>query len=115
MLNLPGFKTVLLLASAALWLAPPTPLRADDRMTAGEFLARCDRFDADCRTEFVAGLQAVYEGKLACPPRIDVNTPITPWLDYMHRRVLENPGLADADNNRLQLEAFQYLWPCPEN
>jgi hypothetical protein len=95
-------------------LAPRTMALADAPMTAKEFLARCDRLDPGCRSEFVAGLQAVYVGGLSCPPRIDVNTPITPWLDYMHRRVTETPSLADSEKNNLQLEAFMHLWPCPK-
>jgi len=101
-------------ASMALLLALPTMARAAEQ-TAREFLAQCDRFDPNCRVEFVAGLQAVYSGDLACPPQIDVNTPISPWLDYMHLRVRENPDLADADKNLLQLMAFKHLWPCPTN
>ena len=81
----------------ALLLALPTMARAADQ-TAREFLAQCDHFDPNCRTEFVAGLQAVHSGGLACPPQIDVNTPISPWLDYMHRRVLENPDCKYAPN-----------------
>lgn len=105
---------VLLLSISAATLAPRPAVLADEQMTAREFLAACDRLDPGCRNEFEAGLQAVYEGKLACPPRIDVNTPITPWLDYMHRRVAESPSLADGDKNKLQLEAFMRLWPCPK-
>jgi hypothetical protein len=86
---------------------------ADEQETAGAFLARCDRLDPACRSEYEAGLQAVNEGQLACPPRIDVNAPITPWIDYMNRLVAKNPSLADGDKNRLQLEAFMRLWPCP--
>ena len=77
----PGWRTGLFvsaLAVAALEL--PSPGRADDTMTAGEFLAECDELNPDCRNQFVAGLQAVNEGRMACPPRIDVNTPISPWL-----------------------------------
>jgi len=103
----------LLAVSAPLALVLPTMADADSH-TAGEFLAECDHFDPNCRAEFVAGLQAVYAGGLACPPQIDVNTPISSWLDYMHRRVRDNPGLADADKNRLQLTAFEHLWPCPK-
>lgn len=77
-------------------------------------MARCDHLDPTCRDEFVAGLQAVYVGRLACPPRIDVNTPITPWLDYMRGRVSESPSQADRERNSLQLEAFMHLWPCPK-
>ena len=89
------------------------PARADEQETAGQFLARCQRPDPACRSEYEAGLQAVNEGQLACPPRIDVNAPITPWLDTMRRLVAKTPGLADGDKNRLQLEAFMRLWPCP--
>ncbi len=85
-----------------------------EALTAGEFLAACDELDPGCRNEFVAGLQAVTEGKMACPPRIDVNTPISPWLAYMHRRVSEKPALSDVNKNELQLEAFLALWPCPK-
>lgn len=99
--------------SAALAFALPTMADANSR-TAGEFLVECDRLDPNCRAEFVAGLHAVYAGGLACPPRIDVNTPISPWLDYMHGRVRANPGLANADKDRLQLMAFEHLWPCPK-
>jgi hypothetical protein len=99
--------------SASVASALPAMAHADNR-TAGEFLAECDHLDPNCRAEFVAGLQAVYAGRLACPPQIDANTPISPWLDYMHRRVRENPRLADADKNRLQLTAFEHLWPCPK-
>ena len=94
-------------------LAPQTAVFAEEQMTGKQFLAECDRLDPACRNEFVAGLQAVYAGKLACPERIDVNTPITPWLDYMRRRVAESPSLGDGDKNNLQLEAFMRLWPCP--
>lgn len=100
------------LAVAALGL--PSAGRADDTVTAGQFLAACDELYPDCRNQFVAGLEAVNEGGMACPPRIDVNTPISGWLAYMHRRVSEDPGLASADANRLQLEAFMHLWPCPK-
>ncbi|MET2825495.1 hypothetical protein [Mesorhizobium shangrilense] len=89
------------------------PAGADEQETAGQFLARCQRPDPACRSEYEAGLQAVNEGQLACPPRIDVNAPITPWLDTMRRLVAEKPGLADGDKNILQLEAFMRLWPCP--
>jgi hypothetical protein len=88
--------------------------RAKDSTTAGQFLAACDELDPSCRNEFVAGLRAVYEGHFACPPRIDVNTPISPWLAYLHRRVRENPALAGGDKNDLQLQAFEHLWPCPK-
>jgi hypothetical protein len=57
------------LALSALGL--PSTGRAEDTMTAGEFLAECDQLNPTCRSEFVAGLQAVYEGHFACPPRID--------------------------------------------
>ena len=108
-----GWATGLFVAALAVAaIELPATARADDTMTAGEFLALCDELNPDCRAEFVAGLQAVYEGRLACPPRIDVNTPISPWLAYMHRRVREDPGLANADKNRIQLEAFEHLWPC---
>jgi len=100
---------------AVVIFASRAPVLAEEQETAGQFLARCDRLDPGCRDEFVAGLQAVYEGKLACPERIDVNAPITPWLDYMHSRVIQSPGLAKGDKNRLQLEAFMHLWPCPAN
>lgn len=101
-----------LAVSATLAVALPTVAHANNR-TAGEFLAECDHFDPNCRAEFVAGLQAVSAGGMACPPQIDANAPISPWLDYMHRRVRENPRLADADKDRLQLTAFEHLWPCP--
>ena len=103
---------VLVLAMAALDL--PWPGWAREATTGGEFLAACDELDPGCRNEFVAGLQAVNEGQMACPPRIDVNTPISPWLAYMRQRVTEDPGLANADKGRLQLEAFMHLWPCPK-
>ena len=106
-------KIFLLLLTAVMTLAPRTTL-ADESVTAKEFLAQCDRLDPVCRSEFVAGLQAVYAGGLSCPPRIDVNTPITPWLDYMHRRIAESPSLAAGEKNSLQLEAFMRLWPCPK-
>lgn len=107
---------VFLLSSlATLAQASITGVRADDPMTAREFLAMCDRIDPNCRNEYVAGLQAAYEAKLACPPRIDVNSPITPWLDEMHRLVKDKPNLADEDKNRLQLWALMRLWPCPKN
>ncbi len=107
------FITLLSFTASAV-LAFLTMAHAADQ-TAREFLAQCDHFDPNCRAEFVAGLQAVYSGGLACPPRIDVNTPISPWLDYMHRRVREKPSLADADKSLLQLVAFKHLWPCPTN
>jgi hypothetical protein len=107
-------KVLLWSMAALVTLASPATVFADEQMTAKEFLARCDRLEPICRAEFVAGLQAVYVGKLACPPRIDVNTPITPWLDYMRGRVSESPSLGDGDENRLQLEAFMHLWPCPK-
>jgi hypothetical protein len=106
-------KIFLLLSTAVTTLAPRASL-ADESVTAMEFLAQCDRLDTVCRNEFVAGLQAVYAGGLSCPPRIDVNTPITPWLDYMHRRIAETPSLAASEKNTLQLEAFMRLWPCPK-
>ena len=105
---------ILLLSVCSVMFARPVAVLADEQETAGEFLARCDRMDPACRSEYEAGLQAVYEGQLACPSRIDVNAPITPWLDYMHRRVAKNPSLADGNKNRLQLEAFMRLWPCPK-
>jgi hypothetical protein len=105
---------VLVLSTAAVAMPAPHAAVLADEMTAREFLAACDRLDPGCRNEFEAGLEAVYEGKLACPPRIDVNTPITPWLDYMRRRVAQSPRLADGDKNKLQLEAFMRLWPCPK-
>lgn len=108
-----GSAIKLLLAIAAVMLlALRTTAHADAQMTAKQFLARCDELDPGCRNEFVAGLQAVYVGRMACPPRIDVNAPITPWLDYMHRRVVESPKVGDGDANALQLEAFMRLWPC---
>ena len=105
-----------LLAALAL-LAPgvPSRLHAEQAMTAGEFLAECDELNPDCRDQFVAGLEAVTEGKFACPPRIDANTPISPWLAYLHRRLSADPSLASVDANRLQLEVFMQLWPCPQN
>jgi hypothetical protein len=106
-------KVLLLSMTQVMTLAPRTMALADAQ-TAKEFLAGCDHLDPVCRSEFVAGLQAVYVGGLACPSRIDVNTPITPWLDYMHRRVTESPSLANGDKNSLQLEAFMHLWPCPK-
>jgi hypothetical protein len=113
-LSIPSrIKIFLLLLTAVMTLAPRTTL-ADESVTAKEFLAQCDRLDPVCRSEFVAGLQAVYAGGLSCPPRIDVNTPITPWLDYMHRRIAESPSLAAGEKNSLQLEAFMRLWPCPK-
>ncbi len=108
-------KTFLLTISAAMALASVPALSADEPMTAREFLTMCDRVDPDCRSEYVAGLQASYEAKLACPPRIDDNSPITPWLDEMHRLVKEKPSLAGEDKNHLQLWAFMRLWPCPKN
>jgi hypothetical protein len=108
-----GWANCLFVSALALALGLPSTGRADDTMTAGEFLAQCDRRDPNCRNEFVAGLQAVNEGRIACPPRIDVNTPMSPWLAYIRRRVREDPSLANADKNRLQLEAFEHLWPCP--
>jgi hypothetical protein len=109
-----GWAARLLLAvSAALMLVPSTMAEIGTR-TAGEFLALCDRLDPGCRAEFVAGLQAVYAGGLACPPRIDANTPIAPWLDDMRRLVRQDAGLAGVDKNRLQLTAFEDLWPCPK-
>jgi hypothetical protein len=110
-LSIPSWIEVFLLLLTP--LIAPTAM-ADEPMTAKEFLAQCDRLDPACRSEFVAGLQAVYAGALACPPRIDVNTPITPWLDYMHRRIAESPSLAASEKNSLQLEAFMRLWPCPK-
>ena len=107
-------KVLCLLMAVLVTFASRTSVSADEQVTVKEFLARCDRLDPVCRSEFVAGLQAVHVGGLACPPRIDVNTPITPWLDYMRRRVTEAPSLADSDENRLQLEAFMQLWPCPK-
>ncbi len=109
----PWIRTLLLSVTAAMAAAPP-PAVADNQMTARQFLARCDELDPGCRNEFVAGLQAVYVGRMACPPRLDVNAPITPWLDYMHRRVAEAPKIGDSDANALQLEAFMRLWPCPK-
>jgi hypothetical protein len=106
-------KILLLSIAPLMVLAPQTAVFAEEQMTGKQFLAECDRLDPACRNEFVAGLQAVYAGKLACPERIDVNTPITPWLDYMRRRVAESPSLGDGDKNNLQLEAFMRLWPCP--
>jgi hypothetical protein len=101
-------------ALAVVALDSPSPGWAREAMTGGEFLAACDELDPGCRNEFVAGLQAVSEGQMACPPRIDVNTPISPWLAYMHSLVKADPGLAGADKGRLQLEAFMHLWPCPK-
>jgi len=51
---------------------------------------------------------------MACPPRIDVNTPISLWLAYLHKRVSEGPSLANAEKDHLRLEAFMHLWPCPK-
>jgi hypothetical protein len=102
------------LTVVALELPSTARAAAGDTMTAGEFLALCDELNPDCRAEFVAGLQAVNDGQMACPPRIDVNTPISPWLAYMHSLVRKDPGLANADLNELQLEAFEHLWPCPK-
>jgi hypothetical protein len=107
-------KVLLLSITQVVILALQTTVFADEQMTAKEFLALCDRLDPVCRNEFVAGLQAVYVGGLSCPSRIDVNTPITPWLDYMHRRITESPSLANNGKNNLQLEAFMHLWPCPK-
>jgi hypothetical protein len=107
-------KVLLVLLTPVMTVAPRTTVFADEPTTAKAFLARCDRLDPVCRSEFVAGLQAVSVGGLACPPRIDVNSPITPWLDYMHRRITESPSLADSEKNSLQLEAFMHLWPCPK-
>lgn len=59
----------------------------------------------------MAGLEAVIEGRLACPPRVDVNTPISGWLAYIRDRVTAEPAFADEDMGRLQLEAFMHLWP----
>jgi hypothetical protein len=101
-------------ALAVVALDLPSPGWAREATTGGEFLAACDELDPGCRNEFVAGLQAVSEGELACPPQIDVNTPISPWLAYMHKRVTEDPSLANAEKDRLQLEAFEHLWPCPK-
>jgi hypothetical protein len=106
-------KGFLLLLTAVMTLAPRATL-ADKSVTAREFLSQCDRLEPVCRSEFVAGLQAVSVGGLSCPPRIDVNTPITPWLDYMHARIAESPSLAGSEKNSLQLEAFMRLWPCPK-
>jgi hypothetical protein len=112
-LSIPSWiKIFLLLLTPVMTIAPRATV-ADESVTAKEFLAQCDRLDPVCRSEFVAGLQAVYAGGLSCPPRIDVNAPITPWLDYMHRRIVEAPSLADSEKNSLQLEAFMRLWPCP--
>ena len=105
---------VLLLSSAAVMLLASQMTARAEGQTAKQFLARCDQLDPGCRNEFVAGLQAVYVGKMACPPRIDVNAPITPWLEYMHRRITESPKVGDGDANRLQLEAFMHLWPCKQ-
>jgi hypothetical protein len=110
----PWLRRLALAASLVVLPAVPRTALAAEQ-TAREFLAACDRSDPDCRTEFVAGLQAVYAGHMACPPRIDVNTPISPWLDYMRRRVREKPALAAADKNVLQLTAFEHLWPCPKD
>jgi hypothetical protein len=114
-LSIPSWIKVflLLLLPAVMTLAPRATV-ADESVTAKEFLAQCDRLDPVCHSEFVAGLQAVYVGGLSCPPRIDVNTPIMPWLDYMRRRIAESPSLADGEKNSLQLEAFMRLWPCPK-
>ena len=110
-----GWATGLFVAAlAVVALDLPSAGRAREAMTEGEFLAACDELDPGCRNEFVAGLQAVSEGQMACPPRIDVNTPISPWLAYMHKRVTEDPSLANAEKDRLQLEAFMHLWPCPK-
>jgi hypothetical protein len=103
-----GWRTGLFVSAlgvAALDLASPGMAR--EAMTAGEFLAACDELDPGCRNEFVVGLQTVYEAHFACPPRIDANTPISGWLAYMRSRVKGDPGLAGADKNRLQLEAFE--------
>jgi hypothetical protein len=112
-LSIPSWIRVFLSLSIAVTALAPRAV-ADESVTATEFLAQCDRLDQVCRSEFVAGLQAVYAGGLSCPPRIDVNTPITPWLDYMHRRIAEAPSLAASEKNSLQLEAFMRLWPCPK-
>ena len=93
-------------------LGLPSGVRAEEAMTGGEFLAECDELNPDCRKQFVAGLEAVTEGKLACPPQIDVNTPISGWLAYMHQRVSGDPSFAGGDVGRLQLTAFMHLWPC---
>ncbi len=107
-------STLLILLSSAAMAVAPVAATSAASITGSEFLAQCDRIDPNCRSDFVAGLQAVYEGHLACPPRIDLNTPISPWIAYMHRRLSEKPSLAGADKNRLQLEAFMHLWPCPK-
>lgn len=107
------WKVLLLSIASLMVLAPRTAVAEAQQMTVKQFLARCDRLDPFCRDEFVLGLQAVYAGRLACPERIDVNTPITRWLGYMHRRIAESPSLGDRDKNYLQLEAFMRLWPCP--
>jgi hypothetical protein len=102
---------------SALWLSAlglPSGVRAEEPLTAGEFLAECDELNPDCRNQFVAGLEAVNEGGMACPPRTDVNTPISGWLAYMHQRVNDDPSLASGDMGRLQLTAFIHLWPCPK-
>ena len=110
-----GWATGLFITALAMGaLDLPSPGRAREAMTAGEFLAACDQLNPGCRNEFVAGLEAVNEGQMACPPRIDVNTPISPWVAYMHSLVKADPGLANADKGRLQLEAFEHLWPCPK-
>jgi hypothetical protein len=112
-MSIGSWTKVLLLSIAPLMvLALRTTVFAEEQMTAKQFLARCDRLDPGCRDEFVAGLKAAYAGRLACPERIDVNTPITPWLDYMRSRVAESPSVGDRDKNNLQFEAFLHVWPC---
>jgi len=102
---------VLALALLALASGAAVPARAQE-LTGAQFLSQCDHIQQNCRDEFSAGLMAVTEGKMACPPRIDENAPISDWIIAMHRLVDDRPDLAGKDASLLQLSAFKALWPC---
>ena len=100
-----------LTAALAIWISEPG--LAEMSMTGREFLRRCDHELSVCRDEFTAGLKAVHVTKLACPPRLDDNAPITPWIDAMHARIRKTPRLADEDKGKLELWTFMDIYPCP--